>query len=112
MLARARAMAAQQLAVEPGVRSFVRRVIAERATLTTGACLQLTSQDCYQQACAAGKVAPPWVANCHGWSVCQALQRCSAGMLAVGSPSAGGCYLRDQRPGKVSDGQHVLCIRY
>lgn len=104
MLARARAMAAQQLAVEPGVRNFVRRVIAERATLTTGACPQLTSQSCCQQAHAADKVSLSWVANCHGWSVCQALQRCNTGMLAVGSPSSGGCVRHDQRPARPPTG--------
>ena len=36
VLARARAMAAQQLAVEPAVRAFVRKTIADIATVTTG----------------------------------------------------------------------------
>ena len=36
VLARARAMAAQQLAVEPAVRAFVRKAVADIATVTTG----------------------------------------------------------------------------
>ena len=37
VLQRARSMVAQQLAVEPGVRAFLRRTLAEHATLSTGA---------------------------------------------------------------------------
>ena len=36
VLARARAMAAQQLAVEPAVRAFVRKAVADITTVTTG----------------------------------------------------------------------------
>jgi hypothetical protein len=57
VLARARAMAAQQLAVEPAVRAFVRSAIADIATVTTGApitCAELQAYPALHSECAKG----------------------------------------------------------